>query len=82
MPKELKPLITEIRLILVVYLFNVSFLVYSSLHCINSLSFCLFSNIGVCFDGLKLSANDVIDSQKCSNREGMLQIISLNDQFA
>ena len=38
MPKELKPLITEIRLILVVYLFNVSFLVLSSLHCIDSFS--------------------------------------------
>ena len=31
------------------------------------LSFCSFSHSGVCFDGLKLSTNDVIVSQKRSN---------------
>ena len=36
----------------------------SSLHCNISLSFCLFFYNGVCFEGLKLSVDDTIISQK------------------
>ena len=38
-----------------------------------SLSFCAFLYNGVCFNGLKLSISDVIDSQKLSNGDGKLQ---------
>ena len=45
----------------------------SSLHCNISLSFCSFSYNEVYFDGIKLSVNDVIDSQKGSNGNGKLK---------
>ena len=44
----------------------------SSLHWNFYLSFCLFSCNGICFDGLKLSASDIIVSQKGSNGDRKL----------
>ena len=44
----------------------------SSLHCSISLSNCLFSYNGVCYNILKLSIIDVIVSQKGSNGNGKL----------
>ena len=53
----------------------------SSLHCNFSLSFCSFSYNGVHFDGLKLSVNDVIVSQKESNGNGKLQFFGRDYNF-
>ena len=49
----------------------------SSLSCIISLSFCLFSYSGVYYYGLKLSAIDVIVYQKSSNGDRKLQKMSV-----
>ena len=46
--------------------------VLSGLHCIFSLSLCLFSYFEVYFNRLKLSVDDIIVSQKGSNGDGKL----------
>ena len=53
----------------------------SSLHCIISLSICLFSFNGACYDALKLSVGDIILSQKGSNGDGKLHFFGRDYDF-